>query len=131
MRHLFVLAASLVLGTAAATAKEPAFTGKDLFGWCTSDQRTSAAFFECVLFIRGFLSGVYTATSGTGRISNATVILCLPHGVRSDEAAAAFVQAWRSAQRTGSSSAVNLMMTMEADEVLASLLMKAYPCPTR
>jgi hypothetical protein len=102
------------------------FNGKELFELCTSGQ-DNAAYLSCALFIRGFLAGVLTAT-GTGeyRDANSNMSLCLPHGLGAGEAAAAFVQTWRSLERTHGD--VGPLINGDADAVLAALLMKAYPC---
>jgi hypothetical protein len=106
-----------------ASAQKTALSGKTLFELCTSDQRSSAEFLSCILYIRGFLAGVNLATSGTGRIIPK---LCLPDGLSAGEAAAAFVQMWRSLQRTKGD--VTSLMNEGADVVFSFLLMQAYPC---
>jgi hypothetical protein len=125
----FVAAAIFVLGACVtdANAQASRFTGKDLFEYCTSDQ-TSVAYFSCVLFIRGFLVGVNLTSTGTGRVSvpNSNMFLCLPNGLNAGLAAAAIVNSWRSIQLTKGD--VGPLEKAEADVVLPTLLMLAYPC---
>jgi hypothetical protein len=129
LRIIMIFAATIatIASGAEANAQKSTLTGKVLFDLCTSDQRSSTEFLSCILFIRGFLSGVNTATSGTGRIpkNNSGLSLCLPDGLSAGEAAAAFVQTWRSLKRTGD---VTPLMNEGADVVLPFLLMQAYPC---
>jgi hypothetical protein len=102
------------------SAQTATFTGKELFELCATSQRSSAAFLSCALFIRGFLAGVLVATSGSGRVGmeKSSMTFCLPEGLTSGEAAAAFVRTWRSIERTKGRSNITTMMTEDADVVL-------------
>jgi hypothetical protein len=93
MIFAFVILTSMNISGARA-AQTKSFSGKQLFDLCTSDQRSSAEFVGCVLYIKGFMAGLDLATTSTRRIPKTDFggSLCLPNNLGAGEAAAAFVQ---------------------------------------
>jgi hypothetical protein len=109
----------------AAQAQAASLTGKRLFEWCISDQR-SVAYFHCVLFINGFISG-YVAATLLAEKEYKSNELCLPSGLSTSEAAAAFVREWRSVELKKASS-MEALKQADTDIALSFLLTQAFPC---
>lgn len=130
-RLLTALSLLICVVTTEANAWTPGyrFNGKDLFDLCTSAQ-DNAAYFSCVLYLKGFLAGISIATSGTGEYRDTTsnMSLCLPRKLSPGLAAAAIVQEWRSIQITKPSIGIGPLAQADADEAVSLLLMLAYPC---
>ena len=109
-----------------AQAQAASLTGKTLFEWCVSDQR-SVSYFHCVLFINGFISG-YVAATLLAEKEYKSNELCLPSGLSAGEAAAAFVREWRSLELKKGRSSMEALKQADPDVALSLLLVQAFPC---
>lgn len=123
MKRLFIVA---VFCVCTAQAQAASLIGKTLFEWCVSDQR-SVSYFHCVLFINGFISG-YVAATLLAEKEYKSNELCLPSGLSAGEAAAAFVQEWRSLELKKERSSMEALKQADPDVALSLLLIQAFPC---
>lgn len=110
---LFLCAATI--GQASAQAFN--FTGKKLFDLCSTGGN-NAAFFSCLMYIRGFFDG-YRAREET---------ICFPENLTPGEAAAAFVRVWRSIEAKKGASNMGPVADATSDYAFTALVMAAYPC---
>jgi hypothetical protein len=103
-----------------ASAQPSGVTGKTLFDLCSSGGN-NAAFLTCLMYIRRFLDG-YSARETT---------ICLPEGLTTGEATAAFVRVWRSTEAKKGASNMGPVAEASSDYAFTALMM-TYPCkPSR
>lgn len=127
MRRLLVVLAALSLCTRQIEAQSYPFTGKTLFDWCISDQR-SDSYLHCLLYIAGFLDGFNVGITPAEGPNNSSV-LCLSTKLTPGEAAFVFVREWRSVA-ANEPSKLDALSQEYSQVALSSLLIATYPCKT-